>query len=349
MARARNIKPGFFMNEDLAEIDTMGRLLFIGLWTIADRDGRLEDRPKRIKGQLFPYDNCDTDALLNDLQEWGFIRRYDGQRVTGEPVKIIQVINFSKHQNPHINEKKSELLPYNAPTPTPEIKKENVQLKLNFEQPTEKNISISEKSDVDNFVDNFIVEPESVVDENVSLLADIPPKPQEIKVSESTIQAPYKHNSNPAESSTLITESNKVEMVEDDARAHTRDIVGNSEYEEVLNAFSLNVHPILNDIEKKKLVEILDTYGAKWCMAAIETTGLNNGKTIMYTLAVLKRWQKEGFQSDNRKKKTNTQQTVKNSLINTNQFQNAPSSQLEKGLIAIQKLRAERNMQVMAV
>ena len=333
MARARNIKPGFFMNEDLAEIDAMGRLLFIGLWTIADRDGRLEDRPNR-----------DTDALLNDLQEWGFIRRYDGQRVTGEPVKIIQVINFSKHQNPHINEKKSELLPYNA---TPEIKKENVQLKLNFEQPTES--SISEKSDVDNFVDNFIVEPESVVDENVSLLADIPPKPQEIKVSESTIQAPYKHNSNPAESSTLITESNKVEMVEDDARAHTRDIVGNSEYEEVLNAFSLNVHPILNDIEKKKLVEILDTYGAKWCMAAIETTGLNNGKTIMYTLAVLKRWQKEGFQSDNRKKKTNTQQTVKNSLINTNQFQNAPSSQLEKGLIAIQKLRAERNMQVMAV
>lgn len=348
MARARNIKPGFFMNEDLAEIDTMGRLLFIGLWTIADRDGRLEDRPKRIKGQLFPYDNCDTDALLNDLQEWGFIRRYDGQRVTGEPVKIIQVINFSKHQNPHINEKKSELLPYNSPTPKiSEIQKENVQLNLNFDPPIEEKLSTFETIDVDNFVYNFKNESEKEVNDNVSLLSDISQNPREIRVSESTIQVPYKHNTNPAESSTPITKSNKVEMVEDDARAgaHTRYIVENPEYEELINAFSLNVHPILNGSEKKKLAEILNTYGAKWCMAAIETTGLNNGKTIMYTAAILKRWEKEGFQSDNRKKKTQTQ-NVKNIK---KQCELAPSSQLEKGLIAIQKLRAERDMQVVAV
>lgn len=49
MARARNIKPAFFMNDELAEIDPLGRLLFIGLWTIADREGRLEDRPARHK------------------------------------------------------------------------------------------------------------------------------------------------------------------------------------------------------------------------------------------------------------------------------------------------------------
>ena len=44
--RARNIKPGFFKNDALAELDFAGRLLFIGLWGIADRAGRLEDRPK---------------------------------------------------------------------------------------------------------------------------------------------------------------------------------------------------------------------------------------------------------------------------------------------------------------
>ena len=49
MARARNIKPGFFKNEFLAEMPCEVRLLFIGLWTLADREGRLEDRPKRIK------------------------------------------------------------------------------------------------------------------------------------------------------------------------------------------------------------------------------------------------------------------------------------------------------------
>ena len=99
MSRARNIKPGFFANEDLAEIDPIGRLLFIGLWTLADRDGRLEDRPKRIKGELFPYDNCDINALLDDLQKYGFILRYE---VDGG--KYIQIVNFSKHQNPHPKE-----------------------------------------------------------------------------------------------------------------------------------------------------------------------------------------------------------------------------------------------------
>ena len=44
MARARLLKPGFFTNEDLCELPAFGRLLFAGLWTIADREGRLEDR-----------------------------------------------------------------------------------------------------------------------------------------------------------------------------------------------------------------------------------------------------------------------------------------------------------------
>ena len=54
MARARNIKPGFFRNSDLVELPMDARLLFIGLWTLADRMGRLEDRPKQIKMEIFP-------------------------------------------------------------------------------------------------------------------------------------------------------------------------------------------------------------------------------------------------------------------------------------------------------
>lgn len=104
MARARNIKPAFFMNDELAEIDPLGRLLFIGLWTIADREGRLEDRPARIKVETIPYDNCDVDELLNELAKRDFIRRYE---VDG--VRYIQVTNFSKHQNPHRNERQSEI------------------------------------------------------------------------------------------------------------------------------------------------------------------------------------------------------------------------------------------------
>lgn len=104
MARARNIKPGFFKNADLVELTMETRLLFIGLWTLADRAGRLEDRPKQIKMELFPADAVDVNACLDDLQRWGFVQRYEG---TGK--RLIQITNFAKHQNPHRDEKASAL------------------------------------------------------------------------------------------------------------------------------------------------------------------------------------------------------------------------------------------------
>lgn len=106
MARARNIKPGFFRNADLVELSFEARLLFIGLWTIADREGRLEDRPKQIKMELFPADNMDCDGLLNDLQKIGVIDRYEA-----DGKGYIQVLNFSKHQNPHKDERASTIAP----------------------------------------------------------------------------------------------------------------------------------------------------------------------------------------------------------------------------------------------
>lgn len=105
MARARNIKPGLMENELLADLSHGHRLLFIYLWMLADRDGRIEDRPKRIKGQAFPYDDeMDIDGMLSDLANAGFILRYS----TAE-VSAIQVLNFAKHQTPHIREKAGTL------------------------------------------------------------------------------------------------------------------------------------------------------------------------------------------------------------------------------------------------
>ncbi|MEO3879290.1 hypothetical protein [Rheinheimera fenheensis] len=112
MARARNIKPAFFLNDDLVELPFEYRLLFIGLWTLADREGRLEDRPKRIKMGVFPADNVDVDAGLSELQKYGFIQRYE---INGE--KLVQILNFTKHQNPHHTEKGSELPDINGNYP----------------------------------------------------------------------------------------------------------------------------------------------------------------------------------------------------------------------------------------
>lgn len=104
MARARNIKPGFFTHDGLAELDALTRLLFIGLWTVADRAGRIEDRPKRIKAEVMPYDSCDVDAMLTTLHKSGFIERY----TVGE-VAAIQIVKWDKHQNPHIKESESTI------------------------------------------------------------------------------------------------------------------------------------------------------------------------------------------------------------------------------------------------
>ena len=104
--RARNIKPGFFTNEDLAEVSIPARYLFAGLWCMADREGRLEDRPKRIKGEIFRFDSIETEPLLKELSAFHFIIRYE---VDGR--KFIWIPKFSSHQSPHYQEKPSIIPP----------------------------------------------------------------------------------------------------------------------------------------------------------------------------------------------------------------------------------------------
>jgi hypothetical protein len=103
--RSRNIKPGYFKNEELAACAPLTRILFAGLWCMADRDGRTKDRPKRIKADVLPYDDCDCDAMLGELVAHGFIERYES-----EGQAVIQVNNFVTHQRPHPKEP-SESLP----------------------------------------------------------------------------------------------------------------------------------------------------------------------------------------------------------------------------------------------
>lgn len=100
MSRARNIKPSFFLNEQLSDNDPLGRLLFIGLWTLADYKGDLEWKPKTIKIQILPWDDCSIEQLAINLDKSGLIRFYsDGERM------LVNIPNFVKHQNPHKNER----------------------------------------------------------------------------------------------------------------------------------------------------------------------------------------------------------------------------------------------------
>jgi len=105
MARARLLKIGFFENEVLAQRPPIVRLTYAGLWLLADREGKLEDRPVRIRAQLFPYDaTTDVDDCLRQLAETGFIERY-----TVNGVHYLAIPKFLDHQSPHMREAVSKI------------------------------------------------------------------------------------------------------------------------------------------------------------------------------------------------------------------------------------------------
>lgn len=104
MARIRTIKPEFFKNDDLSTLSVSTRLLFIGLWTLADREGRIADRPKRIKAEIFPYDKVDVEKGLSELSNSGFVTRYQAQETA-----VLQINSFLRHQIPGRDEPQSEL------------------------------------------------------------------------------------------------------------------------------------------------------------------------------------------------------------------------------------------------
>ena len=100
--RARNIKPGFFVSDQVAENSYEGRLLFIGLWLMADCNGNLENRPRKMKAIIFPFDNIEIEPLLINLDKSGLIRTY-----TVQGQSYINIPKFLKHQTPHKNERET--------------------------------------------------------------------------------------------------------------------------------------------------------------------------------------------------------------------------------------------------
>jgi hypothetical protein len=97
MARIRTIKPEFFTSEDVVAMSPLARLLFIGLWCEADKEGRLTWKPKTFKMRYLPADDCDVEALCAELVSQGVVKLYgDG---------LAYVPSFTTHQ--HINPRES--------------------------------------------------------------------------------------------------------------------------------------------------------------------------------------------------------------------------------------------------
>ena len=101
MARIRTIKPEFFTSEDIVSLTPLARLFYVSLWCEADREGRLEWKPKTFKLRYLPGDDCSVDALGQELIDIGLVRLYE---VDGKV--YAEIPSFTKHQI--INNRESE-------------------------------------------------------------------------------------------------------------------------------------------------------------------------------------------------------------------------------------------------
>lgn len=122
MARIRSLRHDFFMDEETACLPPDVQLLLLGLATLADRDGRLEDRPVRIKALLFPYRDVPVDEYLGTLEAAGQLQRYEA-----DGKQCIALTHFSRDHKPHPKETslglpppaaKSNGIPRKSPEPS---------------------------------------------------------------------------------------------------------------------------------------------------------------------------------------------------------------------------------------
>ena len=71
MARRRMIDPNIWQSEDFSKLSTLAKLVFIGLFSQADDEGRGRAKPIYIKSILFPYDEkvrlIDIETALSEI------------------------------------------------------------------------------------------------------------------------------------------------------------------------------------------------------------------------------------------------------------------------------------------
>lgn len=98
MGRIRTVKPDFFRHELLQELEQNNpkmkpMLVFEGLWTCCDKEGRFEWKPRNLKLDILPFVQFDMEKTLELLRQSELVTRYevDGRQYGSIPT-------FKDHQ-----------------------------------------------------------------------------------------------------------------------------------------------------------------------------------------------------------------------------------------------------------
>lgn len=93
MARIRTIKPEFWVDDVIVDLEPVAKLLFIGLLNFVDDEGYIEDSVRRIKMMIFPGNDYDVEGALRSLLESSRIIRKDSDQGP-----VLWLVHFQDHQ-----------------------------------------------------------------------------------------------------------------------------------------------------------------------------------------------------------------------------------------------------------
>ena len=89
MAQRRMLYSSLWQNEDFSKLSDKGKILYIGLITLADDHGRLKSNPSILRSQIFLYDesikNSEISKLLQDISKIGLILLYENDEYIQHP------------------------------------------------------------------------------------------------------------------------------------------------------------------------------------------------------------------------------------------------------------------------
>jgi hypothetical protein len=77
--RIRTVKPEFWISEKVGKLSRDARLVFIGLFNMADDEGRFRAATSMVAGALLPYDDDGSRVVrhaMDELERRGLIRTY---------------------------------------------------------------------------------------------------------------------------------------------------------------------------------------------------------------------------------------------------------------------------------
>ena len=108
MARIRTIKPSLWGDEKFARLSRDARLLYIGLVSMADDDGRFLASPSAVIGYVYPNDDNVTA---------GKVKRWMGELTANGLVTAYEVDGI--RYGAHMNYRKHQRISHPQPSPLP--------------------------------------------------------------------------------------------------------------------------------------------------------------------------------------------------------------------------------------